>query len=282
MRGQRTRRQCLAPVPSRIHWHWTFHLCLLGGLLAQFCLAQAPASPKGELVVFAAASLTEALTEIGKRLESLHQGLKIAYNFGGSPTLRTQLEQGALADVFISADLTQMDLARTTGVVQGEAVLFTRNRLAMIVPRENPKQLRSFQDLAMPGLKLSLAAPRVPAGQYSRQAFHHAQSEYGADFAARVLRNLASEEESVKQVVTKVQLGEADAGIVYVSDVTPAVRKHVLTLPIPDAYNPRVMYPVALTAGLKNRHAAEVFMAFVLSPEGQAILAAHHFLPVRD
>jgi molybdate transport system substrate-binding protein len=250
--------------------------------LATTSRAQAPVQLTGELLVFAAASLTEPFTEMGKRLESLHQGFKIIYNFGGSPTLRTQLEQGAHADVFVSADLAQMDLARTNAVVQGEAPVFVHNRLVVIVPRDNPKRLRAFQDLATPGLKLTLTAPKVPVGNYSRQALSKAQAEYGADFAERVLRNLASEEDNVKQVVTKVQLGEADAGIVYISDVISKVRPDVLMLPIADAYNQLATYPIALTAGVKNRHAAEAFIAFVLSPEGQAILKSHNFIPVRD
>lgn len=282
MRSYRPGEQPLKSTPNRSRWHGLLSLSLLAWLLVRPCLAQVPNPPRGELVVFAAASLTETFSDLGQRLESLHQGLTITYNFGGSPALRTQLEQGAPADVFVAADLAQMELARRHGVVQGEAMIFARNRLVVIVPRDNPKQLRSFHDLAGPGLKLVLAAPQVPVGQYSRQALSKAQSEYGADFAERVLGNLASEEDNVKQVVTKVQLGEADAGMVYVSDVTPRVSQGVLALPIADAYNQLATYPLALTATLQNRRAAEVFVAFVLSPEGQAILKAHHFIPVQD
>src|SRR5919109_1399026 len=121
-------------------------------------IAQMPARPPGELTVFAAASLTEPFTEIGQRLEATYPGLKVIYNFGGSPTLRTQLEQGARADVFVSADAVQMELARQSGVVQGETPIFVKNRLAVIVPRENPGKVMAFGDLARPGLKLDLAA----------------------------------------------------------------------------------------------------------------------------
>lgn len=244
--------------------------------------AQTPARPTGELTVFAAASLTEPFTEMGKRLEATYPGLKILYNFGGSPTLRTQLEQGARADVFVSADAVQMELAKKSGVVQGDTPIFVKNRLVVIVPRENPGKIAEFRDLARPGLKLDLAAPKVPVGNYSRQALQKATAEYGAAFAEGALKNIVSEEENVKQVVTKVQLGEADAGIVYVSDVTPQVRKEVLTVPIPDAYNQIATYPIALTQRLRNRPAAEAFMAFVLSPAGQAVLKAHNFIPVEE
>jgi len=243
--------------------------------------AQETSRPTGELIVFAAASLTEPFTDIGKRLELSHPGLKVVYNFGGSQALRTQLEQGAHADIFVSADAVQMDSAAKSGVVQGEAPLFVKNRLVVIVPKANPGKVTEFRDLARPGLKVDLANPKVPVGNYSRQAFSKANAAYGADFEQRVLANIVSEEENVKQVVTKIQLGEADAGIVYVSDVTPRVSKDVLTVPIPEAYNQVASYPIALTREVKNRAAAEAFMAFVLSAEGQAILKAHNFIPVK-
>jgi molybdate transport system substrate-binding protein len=244
--------------------------------------AQAPAPPTGELTVFAAASLTEPFTEMGRRLEATYPGLQILYNFGGSQTLRTQLELGARADVFASADAVQMDLARKSGVVQGESPIFVKNRLVVIVPRDNPGQVMAFRDLARPGLKLDLAAPKVPVGNYSRQALQKATAEYGVEFAAGTLKNVVSEEENVKQVVTKVQLGEADAGIVYVSDVTPKVSNDVRMIPIPDAYNQIAAYPIALTQSVQNRVAAEVFINFVLSLEGQAALKAHNFIPARE
>jgi molybdate transport system substrate-binding protein len=241
-----------------------------------------PARPTGELTVFAAASLTEPFTEMGTRLEATYPGLKILYNFGGSPTLRTQLEHGARADVFASADATQMELAQKSGVVQGDTPIFVKNRLVVIVPPENPGKLMAFRDLARPGLKLDLAAPQVPVGNYSRQALHKATAEYGAGFVEGALKNVVSEEENVKQVVTKVQLGEADAGIVYVSDVTPKVSHAVHMLPIPEAYNQIATYPIALTQHVQNRVAAAIFIHFVLSAEGQAVLKAHNFVPVKE
>jgi len=244
--------------------------------------AQETLRPSGELSVFAAASLTEPFTEMGKRLEMAYPGLKVVYNFGGSPALRTQLEQGAHADVFASADAIQMEQAKKGEVVQGETPIFVKNRLVVITPKANPGKVTEFRDLAKPGLKLDLANAKVPVGNYSRQAFSKASAEYGSGFEKSVLGNIVSEEENVKQVVTKVQLGEADAGIVYVSDVTPKVSKDVLTVAIPDAYNQLATYPIALTKGVQNRAAAEVFIAFVLSAEGQAILKAFHFIPVKE
>jgi molybdate transport system substrate-binding protein len=259
---------------------FALHVLPLAGLGGS--VAQETSRPTGELTVFAAASLTEPFTEIGKKLEASHPGLKIVYNFGGSQALRTQLEQGAHADVFVSADGAQMGLAKRSGVVQGEAPVFVKNKLVVIVPKANPGQVAEFRDLAKPGLKLDLANPKVPVGNYSRQAISKAGAEYGGDFAERVLGNVVSEEENVKQVVTKVQLGEADAGIVYVSDVTPKVSRDVLTVPIPDAYNQTASYPIAFTKEVDNRAAAAAFIAFVTSADGQAVLKAHNFVPVKE
>jgi molybdate transport system substrate-binding protein len=257
-------------------------LCVVLLLLGSRSVAQVPSHPTGELIVFAAASLTEPFSDIGTRLQEMYPGLQIVYNFGGSQILRTQLELGARADIFASADAIQMELARQSGIVQREAPIFVKNRLVVIVPPDNPGQVMEFRDLARPGVKLDLAAPKVPVGNYSRQALHKATAEYGTDFAARALRNIVSEEENVKQVVTKVQLGEADAGIVYVSDVTPRVGQGVRMVVIPDAYNQVAAYPIALTQSVRNRLAAEIFITFVLSPEGQAILKTHNFIPVKE
>jgi molybdate transport system substrate-binding protein len=244
--------------------------------------AQERSAVTGELTVFAAASLTEPFTEIGERLELSHPGLKVVYNFGGSPALRTQLEHGARADVFAPADAVQMEQAKKSNVVQGESPIFVKNRLVAIVPKDNKAKVTTFCDLGKPGLKLDLANAKVPVGNYSRQAIAKANAECGADFEQRTLKNLVSEEENVKQVVTKIQLGEADAGIVYVSDVTPRVSKDVQAITIADAHNQVATYPIAVTKEVMNSAAAQAFIGFVLSAEGQAILKAHSFIPLKE
>jgi len=261
--------------------HTDFTLYLEQTYTVNVSQAQERSTATGELMVFAAASLTEPFTEIGKRLELSHPGLKVVYNFGGSQALRTQLEQGAHADVFASADAVQMEQAKKSNVVQGESPIFVKNRLVAIVPKDNKAKIMTFCDLGKPGVKLDLANGKVPVGNYSRQSIAKANAECGADFEQRTLKNLVSEEENVKQVVTKVQLGEADAGIVYVSDVTPKVSTDVHTIAIADTYNQLAAYPIALTKEVKNRAAAEEFIKFVLSTEGQAILKAHNFLPLK-
>lgn len=260
-------------------------IVLCGVLLWVGLVSQAGATasqPVGEMVVLAAASLTEAFAAVDLAIGDIHPQLRIAYNFAGSQTLRTQLEQGAAADVFASANAEQMQRAMASGLIEGAPRVFVRNRLLIVVPRANPGQVTSFEDLERPGLKLALAGPQVPVGRYSREALQAAQADYGADFAARVLRNLVSEETSVRQVLVKVQLGEADAGIVYASDVSEKALHDVSILSIPDAYNRFASYPIAVTQTTRNPAGAAAFIRFVLSPPGQAILKAHGFIPVTE
>ena len=236
----------------------------------------------GTLTVFAAASLTGPFTAIGERLESRYPNLRIRFNFAGSQALRTQLEQGAPADVFASANGLQMELAKQSGIVQDEAPIFTKNRLALIVPHHNPGQVRVLRDLAAPGLKLVLAGRHVPVGRYGRQVLRRAAGDYGADFETRVLHNLVSEEHNVKQVVTKIQLGEADAGMAYVSDITPQMANTVRSITIPEAYNPIASYPIALVKDTRQPAAAKTFIDFVRSEQGQAMMQSYNFVPVME
>jgi molybdate transport system substrate-binding protein len=237
---------------------------------------------QGQLTVFTAASLTEAFKEMGANIEQANPGTRVIFNFAGSPTLRTQLGQGARADVFASADEPNMQGAQKEGTIASEPRLFVRNQLVAIVPAANPAQVLRLQDLAKPSVKLVLTNKEVPVGNYSRQALAKMSQDvaFGADFAIRVLANLVSEETNVKQVVAKVQLGEAHAGIVYSSDVTPAVRGAVQVLSIPDPFNVIARYPIAVVRDAPNAAGARAFIDYVLSPSGQAILTKHGFLAV--
>jgi molybdate transport system substrate-binding protein len=243
-------------------------------------LAQAP-SPPGTLTVFAAASLTEAFRELGKKLEAQTTGLSVVFNFAGSQQLALQLEQGATADVFASADQRWMSYAQEHDLIAGDPQVFVRNRLVVIVPKTNPARIRDLRDLARRGTKIVIAAEAVPVGKYSREALHNLASApgYPAEYDSWVVANVVSQEDNVKAVVSKVQLGEADAGIVYRSDRTPAVTRYVRSFDIPDQYNVVASYPIALAKGGKNQQVAEAFISLVLSGEGQAALQQHGFLP---
>lgn len=251
-----------------------------GGLAAR---GPAAAEPERQLVVFAAASLAEAFRDLGGQFEASHPGTAVVFNFAGSQQLAQQLAQGAPADVFAPANQRQMAAAVAAGRVAEEAAqLFVRNRLVVIYPVENPAGLTTLQDLSKPGVKLVLAAPEVPVGSYAREFLEKASAAEGfpADYGAAVLANVVSYEENVRSVLSKVVLGEADAGIVYSSDVGPAAAGQAGRLDIPEALNVVASYPMAPIAGARNPQLAEAFVGFVLSPEGQATLARYGFEPV--
>ena len=238
--------------------------------------------PTTHLLVFAAASLTETFTELGAMLERRHPDVKVTFNFAGSQRLAEQIIEGAPADVFASADERWMGVVRDSGLVAGEPRTFVRNRLVVIVPQSNPARLHELADLARPGVKLVLAEAAVPVGAYARQALERMarSTAFAPDFARRVLANVVSEEQNVKAVVAKVQLGEADAGIVYTSDVTRGVEPHVRRIAIPDSLNVLATYPIAVLRDAPHAQAAQAFVALVLSAEGQAVLQRAHFVPV--
>ncbi len=232
------------------------------------------------LTVFAAASLTAAFTALGDTLTRRDPGVHVMFNFAGSQALALQLTHGASADVFASADEHWMETVRDSGLLAGAAQIFAHNRLVVIVPAANPARIARLQDLAHPGVKLVLAANAVPVGHYARAAVSALAALPGfmPGFADQVLHNVVSNEDNVKGVVAKVQLGEADAGIVYVSDVTPAVAAAVHRFDIPAAANAPADYPLAVLRSRGNAAAAQAFVALVLSPTGQAVLVQQGFL----
>jgi molybdate transport system substrate-binding protein len=235
------------------------------------------------LAVFAAASLRDAFIEIADSLRRRDPTLRIDFNFAGSQVLVLQLGQGAAADVFASADDRWMKVAQDSGLIDGTPETFILNRLVVIVPQTNPGRIGRLQDLARAGIKLVLAADAVPAGHYAREAILNLARTRGfpADYGPRVLANVVSNEENVRSVAVKVELGEADAGVVYVSDVTPSVARQVRRIEFPDAANVIAHYPIAVVRPAPNPAAARVFIGFVRSPTGQAILVRHGFLATR-
>jgi molybdate transport system substrate-binding protein len=229
------------------------------------------------ITVFAASSLTGAFEEIGQKFEE-QTGAGVSFSFGGSADLRAQLEQGAPADVFATADGLQMSLAADEGVVEGDAKIFARNRLVVIVPKANSAGIVSLEDLARDDVKVVLADEAVPIGHYSRDFLDKADVEFGAGYQDAVLANVVTEASSVKEVVSAVQLDEVDAGIVYATDVTGEIAGDVTTIEIPDELNVIATYPIARTADAGAKEAADAFIAFVLGDTGQGILAAHGFM----
>jgi molybdate transport system substrate-binding protein len=223
------------------------------------------AAAPGEIKVFAAASLTAAFTELGERYSSANGGAEVTFNFAGSQALATQIQQGAPADVFASADLPNMDKVKD---LVGTPQNFASNRLAIVVEQGNPKGVEGLADLADPDLKVVLAAEEVPAGKYAKQVLDQ----------AGVSVTPVSREDNVKAVVTKVSLGEADAGIVYVTDVTAGGDK-VEGVDVPADQNVTATYPMATVKASEAPQAAQAFLDLVLSAEGQQVLKEYGFLP---
>ncbi|MBZ5552424.1 MAG: molybdate ABC transporter substrate-binding protein [Acidobacteriia bacterium] len=236
------------------------------------------------LSVFAAASLNEAFTQLAEVFEGQNPGLRVELNFAGSQQLALQIEQGARGDVFASADERWMETIRRQGLLASSPQVFAHNTLIVIIPRSNPARIVNLQDLARPGVKLVLAAESVPAGRYSREVLNRLSSPtgFGPGYAPSVLKNLVSSEENVKEVLGKIQLGEADAGMVYSSDVTPVNAEWVRTLEIPKGANVQASYPIAPLKSASNPRAAGKFMELVFSPLGQSILREHHLMPTSE
>ena len=218
-----------------------------------------------EIKVFAAASLTAAFTELGQQYTSANGGTKVTFNFAGSQALATQIQQSAPADVFASADLANMDKVKD---LVGTPKSFASNLLAIVVEKGNPKGVKGLDDLGDGGLKVVLAAEEVPAGKYAKQLLDK----------AGVSVTPVSQEDNVKAVVTKVSLGEADAGIVYVTDVSAGGDK-VEGVDIPETENVTATYPIATVKASTAQDKAQAFMDLVLSAQGQQVLERFGFLP---
>lgn len=250
---------------------------IIGIILA--CLLTTCAAAPPPLTIFAAASLTEAFTDLAEAFETAHPDSTVHLNFAGSQTLRLQLEAGAQADLFVSANQGHMTALHAQGLVNQPTVV-AQNRLAVIVPADNPAQVTRLAELAHPNLKLILAAEAVPIGEYSRQLLRNLNQAptVSPNFANTVLQNLVSEEDNVKGVLSKVSLGEADVGIVYQSDVRAAA---VQSIAVPTELNVTANYFMAVLANSSQKNQAKQVMTFILSPEGQTLLRKHDFQPVR-
>ena len=237
-----------------------------------------------KLTVFAAASLQGAFTDIGKAYSVAHPNVTVTFNFAGSDALATQITQGAPADVFASANAAQMNVVVTGGEVDGSVVkTFAHNRLVVIYPTANPANIQSLADLAKPGVKVDLAAKTVPVGQYALTFLDAAaaDSSYGASYKTNVLKNVVSYETDVKSVLSKVALGEADAGIVYTTDAATETGK-VGTVAIPDTLNTIALYPIGVVKASKQAATAQDFLHYVVTSDGQATLARYGFIAGGD
>ena len=238
----------------------------------------ASAAPGG-LTIYAAASLKAALAKIKTAYEAAHPGTTLTVSADSSAALETKIEQGAPADVFLSADTTNPQKLIDKGLATGSLAKFAGNLLTVIVPSANPAGIRSPVDLAQPGIKIIAAGDSVPITKYATQLVANLarQAGYPDQFASRYALNIVSKEDNVAAVVSKIELGEGDAGIVYVTDARTATK--VTAIAVPDAANVPATYSGVVVKASTNADAAQAFLTWLAGPDGQAILVTFGFLP---
>ena len=243
--------------------------------------ANTTATEPQTLTIFAASSLTDVMQALGDAFSAQYNAEappEINYNFASSSTLAVQLQQGATAGVFASANLIQMQNVVEDDLINTEVVTtFATNELVIIVPEDNPGAVDTAANLSRLGITLVLAAPGVPVREYTDELLRELDRDFGMMFSERVLRNLVSEEDNVRRVVAKIALGEADVGIVYRTDVTPDVIEDIRVIPLPAGVSPQAEYPIAPLQDAQTPDLAQAFIDFVLSDAGADILAEWDF-----
>ena len=240
------------------------------------------AEQQKELTVFCAASLTGVFGEIGQMYKN-ESNISAIFNFDGSQVLRTQIENGAYADIFVSANTKQMNLMKNEKFMNNSSItVFTRNKPVIIVPKDNPAKIQNISDLAKPGLKIVIGTMDVPIGDYTLQILAKLanDSAYGPGFRKLVMANVVSNETNVNYVTSKVALGEADAGVAYVSDITKDLSSKITKIEIPDKYNVIATYPMGILKQSKYPAQAQEFINLVKSDKGNAVLKKYGFEPV--
>jgi molybdate transport system substrate-binding protein len=240
----------------------TAAVAVLATVVAGGVGARQSGSAASPVTVFAAASLTDVFPKIDA---------KVIYSFGGSNALAVQIRNGAPADVFASANTDIPNQLYKDGLVL-KPVVFTRNKLVVIVPKANPAAITSVYDLTKPNVKIDIAAPAVPIGAYTLQVLKQ------MGLATRVLTNVVSQDEDVRSVLTRVSLGQADAGFVYATDAR-TVTDDVKVVKVPAWAQPKVTYAMAVVAHSANKTAAQAYVRKILGKAGQATLASYGFLP---
>src|SRR5215217_4360145 len=233
----------------------------------------------GTLTILAASSLTDAFGELGNTFEEQNQGVEVQQSFGASSDLLAQIQQGAPADVFASAAEEEMDTAEKDGLVSGKPEIFVKNREVIMVPKDNPANIKSLEDMAKPNIKLVLAAKDVPAADYAVEILGKADKKYGSGFKKKVLSNVVSREADVRASVNRVVVGDADATFGYASDYTPDIRDKVKVIQIPPDLNIIATYPIATIKAAKEPALAKKWVDLVTSSEGQEVLKTWGFEP---
>jgi molybdate transport system substrate-binding protein len=233
----------------------------------------------GTLTILAASSLTDAFGQLGNTFEKQNPGTTVKASFGASSDLLAQIQQGAPADVFASAATEEMNTAEKDGLLSGKPEVFVKNREVIMVPKDNPANINSLEDMAKPDIKLVLAAKDVPAADYAVEILGKANKVYGPNFEKDVLSNVVSREADVRASVNRVVIGDADATFGYASDYTPDISDKVKVIPIPPKLNIIATYPIAALKDAKGQDLAKKWVDLVTSGEGQKVLKKWNFEP---
>ena len=233
----------------------------------------------GTLTILAASSLTDAFGQLGNTFEKQNPGTTVRASFGASSDLLAQIQQGAPADVFASAAEEEMNTAVKDGRVSGKPEVFVKNREVIMVPKDNPANIKSLEDMSKPDIKLVLAAKDVPAADYAVEILGKADKEYGSGFKKKVLSNVVSREADVRASVNRVVVGDADVTFGYASDYTPDIRDKVKVIPIPPNLNIIATYPIDALKDAKEPALAKKWVDLVTSAQGQKVLKKWNFEP---
>ncbi len=260
---------------------WAFFalvICLVLAVGAAGCVNQ-PAQTPTEINVYAAASLTGAFTEIGEKFTAANPTIKVNFNFAGSQTLKTQILEGADADMFVSANTKQFTPVVDAGLIAEKKVLL-KNKLGIAVSKENKLAIANLGDLTKSGVKLVIGDSSVPFGQYTRTIIQNYENDSHAGYVEAFMKNVVTEVNAVTNVKSYLTLGEADASIVYVSDISKDDKNSITVIEIADAYNVVADYPYGILKNTTKKDAVLKFESYLTGKEGSAILTDYGFSPV--
>ncbi len=250
---------------------------LTAAVVAVIAFSACAAGGPEELTVFVAASLRDAFDEVAQAFEQSNPDTEVILNFAGSQVLRAQIERGARSDVFASANHAHLDALSQAGLLGASPRVFAQNELVLAIPAENPGNITTLPDIAAPDAQVVMGVPDVPVGRYARQMLtKYAEATGQSGFPQTVLDGADSFETNVRLIAAKLELGVADAGLIYRTDVLAAAGA-LVEIPLPPEVTTRAPYPIAVTATAQAPEVARAFVDFVLSPAGQKILSAHGF-----
>lgn len=257
-------------------------LIILGLLLSCVNLVScSQEEQKTKLTILAAASLTEAYTDLEKGFESQYTDIDLQFNFAGTSTLIPQIKEGIEADVFVSANEASMIELIDDGYIKEEAAkVFAHNQLVLIVYKDTEFEIKAMEDVLQEGVKVVVGEPTLPVGKYTDEMLDKIEAEglYVENYKELFKDHIVSMENSVKAVAVKVEMGEVDVGVVYVTDFTALNNKSVNRIDIPKACNPIATYELATLSNSKHKEMADKFVEYVLGTEGQEYLLEYGFI----